>query len=44
MLKTLRSPRGGRGAGCRLLKAADDIGSAEGFQVYADPAGIRFVS
>jgi len=28
--------------GARLLKPADDIGSAEGFQVYADPAGHPF--
>lgn len=28
--------------GARLLKAADDIESAEGFQVYADPAGHPF--
>jgi predicted enzyme related to lactoylglutathione lyase len=28
--------------GARLLKAADDITSAEGFQVYADPAGHPF--
>jgi catechol 2,3-dioxygenase-like lactoylglutathione lyase family enzyme len=28
--------------GARLLKPADDPGSAEGFQVYADPAGHPF--
>jgi catechol 2,3-dioxygenase-like lactoylglutathione lyase family enzyme len=28
--------------GARLLKPADDLGSAEGFQVYADPAGHPF--
>jgi predicted enzyme related to lactoylglutathione lyase len=28
--------------GARLLKAADDLGSADGFQVYADPAGHPF--
>ena len=28
--------------GARLLKPADDLGSAEGFQVYADPAGHLF--
>jgi predicted enzyme related to lactoylglutathione lyase len=28
--------------GARLLKPADDIGAAEGFQVYADPAGHPF--
>lgn len=28
--------------GARLLKPADDIESAEGFQVYADPAGHPF--
>lgn len=28
--------------GARLLKPADDTGSAEGFQVYADPAGHPF--
>ena len=28
--------------GAKLLKAADDVGSAEGFQVYADPAGHPF--
>lgn len=28
--------------GARLLKPADDIDSAEGFQVYADPAGHPF--
>lgn len=28
--------------GARLLQAADDIGSARGFQVYADPAGHPF--
>lgn len=30
------------GLGARLLKAADDTGAAEGFQVYADPAGHPF--
>lgn len=28
--------------GARLLQAAEDIGAAEGFQVYADPAGHPF--
>jgi predicted enzyme related to lactoylglutathione lyase len=28
--------------GARLLKAADDINSKEGYQVYADPAGHPF--
>ncbi|HWE63967.1 MAG TPA: VOC family protein [Chloroflexota bacterium] len=28
--------------GARLLKAADDPTAAEGFQVYADPAGHPF--
>jgi predicted enzyme related to lactoylglutathione lyase len=28
--------------GARLLQAADDLGSADGFQVYADPAGHPF--
>jgi catechol 2,3-dioxygenase-like lactoylglutathione lyase family enzyme len=28
--------------GARLLKPADDIEAAEGFQVYADPAGHPF--
>jgi catechol 2,3-dioxygenase-like lactoylglutathione lyase family enzyme len=28
--------------GARLLKPADDPGAAEGFQVYADPAGHPF--
>ena len=28
--------------GARLLKAADDPAAAEGFQVYADPAGHPF--
>jgi hypothetical protein len=28
--------------GARLLKPADDLGAAEGFQVYADPAGHPF--
>ena len=28
--------------GARLLKPAGDIGAAEGFQVYADPAGHPF--
>lgn len=28
--------------GARLLKAADDAGAAQGFQVYADPAGHPF--
>jgi hypothetical protein len=28
--------------GARLLRAAPDLGSAEGFQVYADPAGHPF--
>jgi predicted enzyme related to lactoylglutathione lyase len=28
--------------GARLLQAADDIESAQGFQVYADPAGHPF--
>ncbi len=28
--------------GARLLKPADDVESAEGFQVYADPAGHPF--
>lgn len=28
--------------GARLLQAADDLGAAEGFQVYADPAGHPF--
>jgi catechol 2,3-dioxygenase-like lactoylglutathione lyase family enzyme len=28
--------------GARLLKPADELGSAEGFQVYADPAGHPF--
>lgn len=28
--------------GARLLKRADDAGAAEGFQVYADPAGHPF--
>jgi hypothetical protein len=28
--------------GARLLKQADDIESAEGFQLYADPAGHPF--
>jgi predicted enzyme related to lactoylglutathione lyase len=28
--------------GARLLKPADDLRSAEGFQVYADPAGHPF--
>jgi predicted enzyme related to lactoylglutathione lyase len=30
------------GLGARLLKPADDTGAAEGFQVYADPAGHPF--
>ena len=30
------------GLGARLLQAADDLGAAEGFQVYADPAGHPF--
>jgi predicted enzyme related to lactoylglutathione lyase len=30
------------GLGARLLKPADNISSAEGFQVYADPAGHPF--
>ncbi len=30
------------GLGARLLKAADDPAAAEGFQVYADPAGHPF--
>jgi catechol 2,3-dioxygenase-like lactoylglutathione lyase family enzyme len=29
-------------AGARLLKRADDLDAAEGFQVYADPAGHPF--
>jgi predicted enzyme related to lactoylglutathione lyase len=28
--------------GARLLQTADDLGAAEGFQVYADPAGHPF--
>src|SRR3954466_16122629 len=28
--------------GARLLQAADDLDAAEGFQVYADPAGHPF--
>ena len=28
--------------GARLLRAADDLGAAEGHQVYADPAGHPF--
>lgn len=28
--------------GARLLQKADDLGSAHGFQVYADPAGHPF--
>jgi hypothetical protein len=28
--------------GARLLQAADDLDSADGFQVYADPAGHPF--
>jgi Glyoxalase-like domain len=28
--------------GARMLKPADDAGAAEGFQVYADPAGHPF--
>lgn len=28
--------------GARLLRASDDVESAEGFQVYADPAGHPF--
>jgi catechol 2,3-dioxygenase-like lactoylglutathione lyase family enzyme len=28
--------------GARLLKPADDLAAAEGFQVYADPAGHPF--
>jgi hypothetical protein len=28
--------------GARLLQPADDLGAAEGFQVYADPAGHPF--
>jgi predicted enzyme related to lactoylglutathione lyase len=28
--------------GATLLKPADDLGSADGFQVYADPAGHPF--
>jgi predicted enzyme related to lactoylglutathione lyase len=28
--------------GARLLQSADDLGAAEGFQVYADPAGHPF--
>jgi predicted enzyme related to lactoylglutathione lyase len=28
--------------GARLLKPADDVDSAEGYQVYADPAGHPF--
>ncbi|MDA1360590.1 VOC family protein [Glycomyces luteolus] len=28
--------------GAKLLKAADDLHAAEGFQVYADPAGHPF--
>ncbi|MGL4178630.1 MAG: VOC family protein [Dermatophilaceae bacterium] len=28
--------------GARLLKPADDLGSEEGHQVYADPAGHPF--
>lgn len=28
--------------GARMLKAADDLGSKQGFQVYADPAGHPF--
>ncbi|MBA3528705.1 MAG: VOC family protein [Propionibacteriaceae bacterium] len=28
--------------GARLLKPADDLNAAEGFQVYADPAGHPF--
>jgi hypothetical protein len=28
--------------GARLLQAADDLAAAEGFQVYADPAGHPF--
>jgi predicted enzyme related to lactoylglutathione lyase len=28
--------------GAKLLQAADDTGTAEGFQVYADPAGHPF--
>jgi hypothetical protein len=30
------------GLGARLLQAADDLAAAEGFQVYADPAGHPF--
>jgi catechol 2,3-dioxygenase-like lactoylglutathione lyase family enzyme len=30
------------GLGARLLKAADDPASGEGFQVYADPSGHPF--
>lgn len=30
------------GKGARLLEAADDLDAAEGFQVYADPAGHPF--
>lgn len=29
-------------AGARMLKKADDLDAAEGFQVYADPAGHPF--
>jgi catechol 2,3-dioxygenase-like lactoylglutathione lyase family enzyme len=29
-------------AGARLLKRADDLDAAEGFQVYADPSGHPF--
>lgn len=28
--------------GARLLRAADDVAAADGFQVYADPAGHPF--
>ena len=28
--------------GARLLKPADDVNAADGFQVYADPAGHPF--
>lgn len=31
-----------RSLGARLLKSADDIGAADGFQVCADPAGHPF--
>jgi predicted enzyme related to lactoylglutathione lyase len=30
------------GLGARLLQAAEDLGAAQGYQVYADPAGHPF--